>query len=356
MKTITLLWKIFTPALAVIIGLSAISVCFAADDVSITISDVSGGKAIVLENSVIKARYQPNSHDGGMVNFIIKAENDDVAGGGGGKRLDAGHNRHAPTAAKIIKDEPDEKTVEIKWENAEKGTQTAQVTIFKDSPVLKINYVHMWHIFEWGANRGTADGRFEIYGAAEWKEQRNWSIMYPDHKQVDFYWYRKHHGNDVPLVYNGHVILGMYHKDTNRGFLRVMPIEKMKVLKLMTGCGFELYHNEDNMTGYLCAITGGADQVLAWGKLLAEGKVAAISDSAVANVAFGIAPVRRETIFAGRGIAGVYSLLGRRIAPGRYDFAGKDNFAQVRPAGCFLLPRDSRNRAKKELIIQQQIR
>jgi hypothetical protein len=293
------------PTAGLVIAFGAIA-CFAADAVSITIT---GSNTIELENSVIKAKYQPNSHDGGMVNFIIKEFNDDVAGGGGGERLDAGHERGAPKKATIIKDEPDEKTVEIEWTNYGKS----QVTIFKDSPVLRIHYLSMWHIFEWGDNRNTNNGRFEIYGAAEFQELRGLSKMYPQYKESggDPYFQVSKQGVDCPLNYQGHVILGMYHKDTQRGFVRVMPIDKLDKLKMMTGCGFEMYRNKTPLTGYLCAITGGAEQVIAYGKLLAEGKLGDISGQPVSAKSQILKPYQSTS--ASLQILTAYSLNGKRI-------------------------------------------
>jgi hypothetical protein len=78
------------------------------------------------------------------------------------------------------------------------------------------------------------------------------------------------------LEYRGKFILGAYEKATGRGYGRVMPIADVDVVKLLFSRGFEMFphyqprREQRSFTGYLFVATGGAEEIVALGKRLAE--------------------------------------------------------------------------------------
>jgi len=73
-----------------------------------------------------------------------------------------------------------------------------------------------------------------------------------------------------PLNYDGWYIMGVYLENSGLGFGRVMPVENMRVIKLLWNKGFELFPKGENVECFLFLFTGGGDDVINIGKKLAD--------------------------------------------------------------------------------------
>ena len=78
---------------------------------------------------------------------------------------------------------------------------------------------------------------------------------------------------------NGWYVLGAYNTANGRGFGRVIPVDAVPYIKLLDGpriggCGFELFpwwrSRFEPFTSYLFAVTGGAEEILAVGREIAD--------------------------------------------------------------------------------------
>jgi len=252
-------------------------------------TDSDGRLQATLENSRIRVRYgfktSGGSQEGMITDLVIK---DFPENNLAGALLDAAAHRGLLSKAEIIKDSADEKTVYLEWvpvpASADKhpGPASAEISIFPDSAFLKINYISFCfpHICDIGLMTGKttqADcgGRYRIYGYE--KEH------FPLYEEC-FYWekdgcmgcsgqYASPDGFAVdpgPLNYNGWYIMGVYLEESGIGFGRVMPVENMRVIKLLWNKGFELFPKGKNVPCYLFLFTGGADDVITMGKELAD--------------------------------------------------------------------------------------
>jgi hypothetical protein len=75
------------------------------------------------------------------------------------------------------------------------------------------------------------------------------------------------------LTYQGHLILGAYQRATGLGFGRVFPAPDANYIKLLK-VGFEVFANwrqpHRPVAAYLYVVTGGADELIALGKAIAD--------------------------------------------------------------------------------------
>jgi hypothetical protein len=251
--------------------------------------DSDGHWEATLENSKIRIRYgfkvSGSSAESMITDCIIKDFPDNNLAGA---LLDASCHRGLLTKAEIVKDSPDEKTVYLEWvpvpKSAKKhpGPARAEISIFPDSMVLKINYISFCfpHVCDIGlmADRVTdanCGGRYRIYGYEKehfplyedclyWEEDGCMGCS-GEHASADGFAL-----DPGPLNYNGWYVMGVYLEDSGLGFGRVMPVENMRVIKLLWNKGFELFPKGENVPCYLFLFTGGADDVINIGTKLAD--------------------------------------------------------------------------------------
>ncbi len=80
------------------------------------------------------------------------------------------------------------------------------------------------------------------------------------------------------LTYHGHLILGAYQQETGLGFGRVFPAQDANYIKLLN-TGFEVFANwrqpHRQFIGYLYAVTGGPEELMAVGTAIVEGDLRA---------------------------------------------------------------------------------
>ncbi len=215
-----------------------------------------------------------------------------------GHWLDAAAWRTVIKRASVTRDGPDPKTVRLEWAgrgNWAGATAVSEVSIYPDSPVLKIDYLSAGfpHVCDIGTPGGSREnGAFAIHGAREWQEARKritdrelrdhpnehhrlTDDLYPacPFPLVDTGW------GPAALDRKGWYVLGAYNAANGRGFGRVDPVDAVPHIKLLDGpriggYGFELFpwwrSRFEPFTSYLFAVTGGAEEMLAVGREIAD--------------------------------------------------------------------------------------
>lgn len=254
---------------------------------------------VLLENSKIRVRYE--TRDAGDVQTYIREFVIKDVGESQGHWLDSAAHRRGLRSAEIVADTPEAKTVRLTWDGSEKFPKDAisQVTIYRDSPVLKIDYLQsaFAHICDLGTPGGTRKGnKYVIHGAEQWRQVRK-EIDRPelrdhpseDHRLTDdlFPLYPKpiidRGWGPTPMNYKGWYIMGAYNPANGRGFGRVVPANAMLYMKLLAGpkirvgTGFEFFpwwkmrgRSRRQYTSYLFAVTGGEKEILTVGKRIAD--------------------------------------------------------------------------------------
>ena len=174
------------------------------------------------------------------------------------------------TTAKLIRAEvkensPQRKTLRLVWSD---GAKLQDVTVFPDKPYIKIDYHRYpkWMV-EIGKPGGLEkNGKFAIYGAKAYgKDLLQYPQVYYPGPQSD---------QPGPLNYKGWFIVGVFNPKNGIGFGRVMPFDVVDVIKLLWGGGMEFLSyfgpKHKPFTGYLFAVTGGADEIIRMGKQIVD--------------------------------------------------------------------------------------
>ena len=240
--------------------------------------DGDGFKEVILENTRFKARvgrFTDQHDESAIIELVERQSGRDLAG----TRIDAAAWRRELDTAELIADEDTEKSVRLHWPGNEGRPDGEQVfTIYPDSPVIRVDYI------QWFVNIVDISGggdTWKIYGAEEWVREY---LDYPNH-----YYNRVEsnidniQGPDVEdggsLNYNGSFIMGVYGSKDQAGWGRVMPVGSIPIIKLLPwqGKGFEMfpdYRTEHTpFTGYIYTVTGGAEEIISTGQLIADGKL-----------------------------------------------------------------------------------
>jgi hypothetical protein len=267
---------------------------------------------IRLENNRIRVEYGRTDFgdivEDQIVHLVLKKINQDQAG----KQFDemgfgAHEGRGLITQAKVITDTPAQKTVRIEWD---KGKAIQDVTIYRDSQILKMDYLKYGVNLVDLASPGGGTGTYVAYGSDRWKRP---FVTYPKI-------YFDRHPKDVgyeniaevdesgPLDYHGWFIMGVYNPANGRGFGRVMPSEQIDIVKLLHNRGFEWFtcygRERQPFTGYVFLVTGGAREIEETGKQLADGELPAgeLADAPLAKPAppAKVGPGFRRVVVDGR--------------------------------------------------------
>jgi len=250
--------------------------------------DENGRWEVVLENSVIRCRYgwKPINEDKGGESFIthlvIKENGQNQVGDEAGGRIDAAAGRFEMIDASIKYDGTDFKTVRMSWKTRGDYIAYQEVTIFPDSPVLKVDYIkYCVNIVDIASPGGGDNPKYTFYGGDKWKRGY---VLYPKgyyYPPDDTYVVEQTGmpGDEGPgtLDYNGFFIMAICNEQTGVGFGRVSPVGSTSIIKLLFNRGFELFpywqKTKKSYSGYIFAFTGGADEALEMGKTIADGKI-----------------------------------------------------------------------------------
>jgi hypothetical protein len=245
----------------------------------------------ILENSQIRVEYR--AFTAGFQQFAIKkfivksAGNQDQVGDGANFYLDTDSGRGALESASIVYDGTDRKTLRFTWKNKTNATRklTYDVSIYPNGRFLKMDYTNIQYglsFVDLGRPGGTAAGTHLAYGGDKWGRD------YITHQDPNFKgsYYNRYPADGVndptdggALNYHNHFIFGVYDATSGAGFARVLPVAHTAILKLLlepkARRGLEIYPHpfyqaHTPFTGYLYAVTGGAAEILAAGKSLAD--------------------------------------------------------------------------------------
>jgi hypothetical protein len=252
---------------------------------------------ILLENRAIRVRYTTKRFTDGnkdhvITDFLVKKTDGQLAVGRDyqldGIWMNADEGRGKITAARVVYDGPDRKSLRVEWDS---GKVVQEFTVWPDRSVIRIDYL------KYGINivdMVTSVDAFEVFGAQAWQETRAkvtddalLKITNPHHRLTTnlFPAYpfpiiaTKDWDKLEPkeLTYHGHLIVGAYQKDTGLGFGRVLPTQDANYVKLLNK-GFEVFANwrqpHRQFTGYLYAVTGGPEELMSVGKTIADGAAA----------------------------------------------------------------------------------
>jgi len=149
--------------------------------------------------------------------------------------------------AELIRDNEEAKTVRLTFCDS---SQIEHLTLFRDLPVLKIEYDRGGHCLHYGI-RG---GEYVIFGSKEWQRRNNWSVEYPtlrDTLTEHHSYYRESWGPAGPLDCKGCIVAGTFNQKRECGIGVILPHTGMRFLKLQPdGGGFEILMER----GYTCYI------------------------------------------------------------------------------------------------------
>jgi len=228
---------------------------------------------IELKNSQIEVKYSNAGSKQGVsydriTRFYSKVSNSVLASKLDGRQANSGVGFYQITDATIVTDDDVKKTVRINFGN---GQRITHATIYKDSPVLRLDYLTGNHNLDYGIN----GGNYVVYGADEWQAQNNWSKKYPtlqDNTTYSGSYFRSQWSPPGPLDYNGMMIMGVYDASTGWGVGLTLPSTKVTWIKLILDLGFERWMTTAH-AAYLYASEGGASGVISRGKEIANGNL-----------------------------------------------------------------------------------
>lgn len=261
---------------------------------AIGIKKINNNLQVTLENEKILCTYSTvmtANLETAITKLIVKENNTNISG----KHLDemARGGRDRGTLSDktgIIYEGKDKKTVHLEWDN---GASIQEITIFKDKPYLRIDYLNMYiNICDMGSNEVFNDGEYSIFGAESWKEIRGKQLnsgfkvdtnahhaltddlfpQYPNPLLGD--WDIK--AKENPMNYKGWYILGVHSPKYGVGYGRVVPADAIDHLKLINISGFEQFpywfgkQTKKPFSEYLFAIKGGEDEIISMGKEIVE--------------------------------------------------------------------------------------
>jgi hypothetical protein len=211
----------------------------------------------------MKATYRPWKDENVIKDLYLKGVDVNMAG----NCIDACASRKALTEAKVIEDDSDKLTAELKWG----GHTTSHITMYRDSPVMKIDQKsgNAPNIVD--ASAGLKN--IVCHGSDQWKREIN---TYP---KCYYYINDKHcaeqngdqgssDGDPGALLYNDWFVMGVHNND-GVGYGRVMA-KTVKIIKFLDwgGRGFEYFWN--NHVGYLYVTDKGGDEILKMGRKIAD--------------------------------------------------------------------------------------
>ncbi len=241
-----------------------------------------------LENDKIKVRYgfgmgeeEPESF---IREAILKLHPDlNLAGA----LIDGAAHRGLIIKAEVLKDTEEEKSIYLEWapvpsrKDQFPGPAKSEISIFKDSSVLKIKYIDFCfpHICDIGLDKTSVldanwGGKTIVYGFN--------NDTLPQYEDC-LYW-RKYgfvgcdgihaangiEGDPTSISYKGWMVMGVYNTSNNIGFGRIIPADNINAIKLLWNKGFELFPRGKNYTGYIYFFDNGEDGALSVGKTIVD--------------------------------------------------------------------------------------
>lgn len=168
----------------------------------------------------------------------------------------------------------------LAWQPIRGKVAEQELTIYQGKPWLRIDYLEWYvNIVDIALPGGTDQGAYCIYGAETWHRP------YTYYEDIYFCRFPGDVGyrnitaveDPAPLLYKDHFILGIYNPANGHGYGRVLPVEPVDIIKLLSERekrGFEIfpcYQREHKpFYSYLFSVNGGAENVLSTGKQIID--------------------------------------------------------------------------------------
>jgi hypothetical protein len=215
--------------------------------------------------------------------FIIKQFNEDqvqALGGDLDSRIDAAAWRGSLARAYPIAQTEVSITARLEWIPIKGPIAMQEITVYQDKPWIKIRYLDwLVNIVDIAHPGGTNQGRYQFYGAEQWKRDYTfWENVYFCKYPGDIGYMNITEVEDpAPLSYKGHFIMGVFNPQNGRGYGRVLPVEPTDIIKLLfedRPCGLEIFpcYNRQHQPfdSYLFPVTDGKDGVLSLGQRIVD--------------------------------------------------------------------------------------
>lgn len=180
----------------------------------------------------------------------------------------------------IIRESSGSKTVPLSFGNDDR---IEDITIYKKHPIMKINYQIR------GGSKHNFDNiiadQFVIYGAEVWEDIQKFYSPYPIHdpkvkSDNDIFYTEDMKPDSAQISCKGYKILGGISSDSQKGLGMLLPVNKVKWLRLLrTGKKYASYERWmlDDYESYIYPVTQGAEQLINQGKeyvdLITSGKI-----------------------------------------------------------------------------------
>lgn len=255
----------------------------------------NGNLKLTLENSQIKCIYATvvtANPETAITSFLLKGKNIDLSGKHLGEMAKTGEIDRGVLSDKtgIIYEGKDKKIVHLEWDE---GASIEEITLYKDKPYLKIDYLNMYvNICDMGNEDIFNDGKFVIYGADAWQKIRKEKLNSgfnsgtEPHGMMTEYLFPAYpnpllgdwgiSAEQNPMNYKGWYILGIYSPSNKVGYGRVVPAHVVDHVKLLSKSGFEQFpfwfggKSKKPFSEYLFAIEGGEENIISMGKQIIE--------------------------------------------------------------------------------------
>jgi hypothetical protein len=244
-----------------------------------------------LENSCLFAEYalhdckSTEGYESPLRHFRAKNTGEDHAQPHEGdvhSRIDAAADRGALVKASLARETEDSITLHLEWAPVKLPISVQEVTIFKDQPYLKVDYLAWFvNIVDIASPGGCKNGQYHIYGAEYWKRPYTYyeDIYYCRHPGDVGYQNITEIDDPTPLTYRDHFIMGVFNPANGRGFGRVAPVEATDIIKLLLSDkshrGFEIFayyaREHKPFYNYIYAFDDGAEGVVQVGKMIVDG-------------------------------------------------------------------------------------
>lgn len=177
------------------------------------------------------------------------------------------------TDARVVEDGAARKTVQLVFGH---GARRQNVSIYPRSRVFTIEYLTLQ------PSRHSCDLRlvgdtFYAHGAEEWQALRGWPMRYPkiNDKETtgDDAYYRRVWGPPGPLACNGRLIVGRFERASGFGFGSVVRFDDLDWFKFTRSHGLERMMRAAPYTVHHFVVSGGAEEIAAVGRQIAEGRI-----------------------------------------------------------------------------------
>ncbi len=263
-------------------------------DAELVIEIGPGNSFVRLENQQIRVIFEPLigfREEFPIRHFVIKDVAQDQLSESPNDYFGAGAGIGSLSNATVLHDGGDKKTIRMEWNQWDVVNQVEvperkiirDYTIYPFSRHLKVDFVDIQYavnVTDLGRPGGTFGGSHVAHGHDDWIRG------YVTHDLLPGLYYSRYApdglGDPVDggsLSYGGNFIMGVYAPANGRGYARVMPVADTHIIKLLlsdtTRRGIE-YQNypflnpHPSFTGYLYAVTGGRDEILATGRRLVD--------------------------------------------------------------------------------------